>query len=88
MDQLQKCEVGGKSYRVGEKIYPEGNSCYECLCAEGYDNKTTFAENPHCEKINCGFELSLTQLKDGCIPIYYKTPECCAIEYLCRECNI
>lgn len=46
LGRMNKCEFGGKSYHIGEQIYPDG-SCYECLCAEGFNNKTPLAENPN-----------------------------------------
>ncbi|XP_031630291.1 uncharacterized protein LOC116345227 [Contarinia nasturtii] len=79
---IHKCEFGGKSYHIGERIYPD-DLCYECLCAEDFNSKTPIADNPHCAKIDCGIELKLKQLQEGCIPVYYKTPTCCPIEYKC-----
>lgn len=50
---LSTCDVGGKTYHLGERIYPE-NSCYECHCAPDYNNATSYADNSNCVKINCG----------------------------------
>lgn len=85
ISDLGKCEVEGKSYRIGEQIYPEGELCYKCHCAENFNNKTSFAENPNCVKIDCGIELRLLDIKAGCVPVYYKKPTCCPIEYKCRK---
>lgn len=52
---MNTCEVDGKSYKVGERIYPE-NVCYECLCTPDFDNSTSYADNSNCLKINCGME--------------------------------
>lgn len=52
---LNTCEVDGKTYRMGERIYPE-NSCYECLCTPDYNNATSYADNSDCAKINCGIK--------------------------------
>lgn len=52
---MNTCVVDGKSYRVGERIYPE-NSCYKCLCAPGFDNSISYADNSNCMKIDCGME--------------------------------
>lgn len=50
---ISTCEVGGKTYHLGERIYPE-NTCYECHCAPDYNNATSLADNSNCVKINCG----------------------------------
>lgn len=50
---ISTCEVGGKTYHLGERIYPE-NSSYECHCALDYNNATSLADNSNCVKINCG----------------------------------
>lgn len=50
---LTTCEVDGRSYRLGQRIYPE-NACYECLCTPDYNNSSSFADNSNCKKINCG----------------------------------
>lgn len=81
---LNTCVVDGRTYHIGERIYPD-NSCYECLCANGYNNATSPAENPNCSKVNCGIELKMNKLREGCVPVYYKTPICCPIEYKCRK---
>ncbi|XP_031619448.1 uncharacterized protein LOC116338382 [Contarinia nasturtii] len=78
------CVFEGKNYGIGEKMYPKDDSCYRCLCGEGFTNKTSLAENPHCQRVNCHIELN--QFKDiieGCVPIYYKTPTCCPIAVKC-----
>lgn len=82
---MNKCEVDGKAYRVGERIYPESGACYECQCTKDFNNRTTFADNPNCVKINCGIELELDQLKRGCVPVYFDNAACCPIEYICRK---
>lgn len=81
---MHTCEVGGKSYRIGEQIYPD-DSCYKCFCAENFNNNISIAENPNCVKIDCGIELNIDRIKEGCVPIYFKTPTCCPIEYKCRK---
>lgn len=53
---MKTCEVEGKTYRTGERIYPE-NSCYKCLCTADYNNATSHADNSNCVKINCGIEI-------------------------------
>lgn len=81
---LKTCEVDGRTYRHGERIYPE-NACYTCHCVDGYNNVTSHADNPNCSKVNCGMELQMNNLREGCVPVYYKTPNCCAIDHKCRK---
>lgn len=83
---LSKCEIGdNRVYYEGERMYPGGDSCSMCLCTEDFNNNTTFDENPKCVKIDCGIEHDLRQIKDGCVPVYYKTPTCCPIDMKCRK---
>lgn len=81
---LSKCHVEGRSYHVGERIYPD-DSCLMCLCTQNFDNKTSFAENSNCAQINCGIEHDLHNFRAGCVPVYYKTPTCCPIDIKCRK---
>lgn len=80
---LQVCEYEGRTYREGEKIYPE-NECFNCYCTKDFNNKTILSENPACQKIDCGISLrSTARLFEGCVPIYYKTENCCPIGWKC-----
>ncbi|GAB0091067.1 uncharacterized protein DMENIID0001_058640 [Sergentomyia squamirostris] len=86
MEKLPKCFMDGREYRAGSQIYPESASCYKCLCVEGFDNTTKIEDNPNCYQINCGIELhSSDDIRDGCIPIYYKKPTCCPIGWRCPK---
>lgn len=76
-----KCVFEGKEYGPAERMYPSGDSCYHCLCGEGFNNKTSLAENPHCQRVNCNIELNdLADIMNGGVPIYYNTPSCCPID--------
>lgn len=75
--------MDGKSYHIGERMNPD-NSCFECLCTLDFNNQTSYADNSNCVKINCGIELRLSDIMNGCVPVYWKTPNCCPIEYKCR----
>lgn len=87
--EMHKCEFEGKTYKKGERIYPNGEPCYECLCTEHFNATSKMSENPNCMPIDCGFELRhLSQLRDGCIPIYFKNDLCCPIEFKCRKFTI
>lgn len=82
--QLNKCIVDDEQYYPGQKMYPKEDSCYHCLCAEGYNNQTAVAENPHCERIDCHIEINYgDKIRSGCVPIY-ETSRCCPFEYKCR----
>ncbi|XP_055311407.1 uncharacterized protein LOC129574067 [Sitodiplosis mosellana] len=83
VDILSKCQVEGRSYYDGERIYPDGDSCFMCLCTPNFNNKTSFAKNSNCVKINCGIEHDLHRITAGCVPVYYKTPTCCPIDIKC-----
>uniref|UniRef100_A0A1B0CD62 Putative conserved secreted protein n=1 Tax=Lutzomyia longipalpis TaxID=7200 RepID=A0A1B0CD62_LUTLO len=86
IEKLPKCYMNGNEYRAGESMYPERESCYTCICAEGFDNTTKLEENPHCSPVECGIELhSSDRVRTGCTPIYYKTPTCCPIGWRCPE---
>lgn len=81
LNKLTRCEVEGKTYYEGERI--DTGSCYSCVCGKGYENKP-FEENKHCHKINCNIELHYAKkISDGCIPVYYKTDDCCPINWRC-----
>lgn len=84
IESIETCEVEGTLYRIGEQIYPS-DSCYTCLCTEGFDNQTSYESNPNCSKINCGFELKINDLRNGCVPVYFRIPNCCYIEMKCRK---
>lgn len=85
--KMHKCEFEGKTYKNGERIYPNSEPCYECLCTEHFNATLKMSENPSCMPIDCGIELRyLQRLRDGCIPIYFKNG-CCPIEFKCRKLN-
>lgn len=82
LTKLAKCEVGGKSYYDGERI-DTARSCFNCICGKDFEDKP-FAENKHCQKINCNMELHYyKRMLDGCIPVYWKKDDCCPIGWRC-----
>lgn len=85
---MAKCEIGDRSYYVGERFEPESNSCYDCLCTSDFNTNISYTENPNCAKINCGIELDLPQIRKGCVPVYFRTSNCCPIEFKCRKCYL
>jgi hypothetical protein len=82
---LSTCYLNDKLYYEGQKMYPESDPCYVCLCQKNFDN-STFADNKHCQKVNCGIELhSMSYIQKGCIPIYLEKKACCPISWKCPE---
>lgn len=80
-----KCYFEGKSYIVGERMYPEDRACYKCMCTADFDN-STIDGNPNCQQINCGFDLHYGEkLRSRCAPIYYGNNKCCPIGWRCRK---
>lgn len=84
LNKLALCDVSGKSYYEGERI-DTSRSCYSCTCGKGYVDKPV-EENKHCHKINCHMEIHYSrQILEGCIPIYYKSDDCCPIDWRCPD---
>lgn len=82
LTKLAKCEFAGKSYYEGERI-DTGRSCYSCLCGKDFEDKPV-EENKHCHKINCNMDLHYSdRMRQNCIPIFYKTDDCCPIDWRC-----
>lgn len=64
-------------------MYPK-DLCYNCLCTKDYNSSIPIVSNPSCHKIECGITLRNTgRLSEGCIPVYYKTENCCPIGWRC-----
>lgn len=82
--KLEKCYVDGQEYHEKQKIYPNGYPCLKCLCQKNFMNHT-FADNTACKEINCGFNLEIDKLKQGCVPEFYGEKTCCAIDWRCRK---
>lgn len=86
--KLSKCRFYGQTYNYGEKFVPQAyySACYQCICDENFDNETYVEQNKNCKKMDCGLELRyLDELKNGCIPIYFKDTKCCPIGFRCRK---
>ncbi|GIX90423.1 uncharacterized protein CEXT_548651 [Caerostris extrusa] len=75
---VQTCEHGGKTYRLGEKIYPEEDPCLICRCTEEW----TGILGNSCKVHDCALERDRKQLLKGCLPIYHEAT-CCPIEFFC-----
>lgn len=80
------CWYNNDRFYKGQIIYPSQYPCYRCLCNETFDNSTKINDNRNCKKIECGIELlHLTDIQNGCVPLYYGTERCCPIDYRCRK---
>lgn len=86
ISQMARCVVDGMEYYHGERIFPDSDRCYKCLCGPGFNNQTSFAQNPYCMEMECNIELyQWDEIKTGCVPVYNKlTTPCCPYELKCR----
>lgn len=65
---------------------PKKDSCYQCICARGFDTSIPVHKNQHCKKYDCGHELHhLNDIRNGCVPVFFGNDRCCPIEYRCRK---
>lgn len=81
--KLATCEYEGEEYREGQKIYPE-DQCYECYCTKDFNSSVAVEKNQNCYKIDCGISLrNIGRIIEGCIPVYYKSDNCCPIGWRC-----
>lgn len=84
LNKLAKCQFNGKTYYEGERM-DSGRACYTCICGKDYEDKP-IEENKHCRKVNCNMELHYyKRIAQGCIPVYYKTDDCCPIDWRCPD---
>lgn len=76
-----KCEVDGREYLEGEKIYINDPSV-TCICNQTF--LTEGATSKHaCTPIKCGWEsVYHDRLQRGCTPVYYGT-RACPIDWVC-----
>lgn len=80
---LARCEFDSRTYYEGELL--ESNSCYSCICGEDFEDKPV-EENKHCRKVECLMEIHYYEkMIAGCIPIYFKTDDCCPLEWRCPD---
>jgi len=82
--ELAKCELEGRTYNEGEKMYPDSASCHTCLCTKDFNSSVPIDSNKDCKKVDCGIELrNLYRLQSGCVPVYFASSDCCPIDYRC-----
>ncbi|GBN35614.1 hypothetical protein AVEN_156109-1, partial [Araneus ventricosus] len=75
---VKTCEYGGKTYHLGEKIYPDEDPCLICRCTEDW----TGIHGNSCKIHDCALERKRKKLAQGCLPIYHEAT-CCPIEFFC-----
>ncbi|XP_070496690.1 uncharacterized protein [Chironomus tepperi] len=84
LKNLTTCNFHGKQYYEGEQMEPE-QACYSCWCGRDFEDKPAH-QNRYCKRINCNIDLHYSdRLHDGCVPIYYKTEDCCPIGTRCPD---
>ncbi|RWS05096.1 hypothetical protein B4U79_02567 [Dinothrombium tinctorium] len=83
LTQEKKCVYGGRTYKLGERIYPSEDACKTCVCDEKFDSGS-FLSSSSCRKIEC--DLNMKLLSKGCVPVYHEA-HCCPIEYKCPPPN-
>jgi len=84
LNKLATCQFNDKTYYEGENI-DTSRSCYSCVCGKGWEN-TPVEKNKHCHKVNCNMELHYYQkLLNNCVPIYWKSDNCCPIDWRCPD---
>lgn len=76
------CKYRSKSYKYGEMIYPEENSCMKCICDETW-NEHDPASSGGCKARQCSAFLQENILQK-CTPIY-RIDGCCPIDFMCPE---
>lgn len=73
-ENVAKCEIEGKTYKEGEKMYLK-ESCDVCICDKDFKK-----EAPFCRPIKCNVEaISGQYLAEHGAPVYLKTSKfnCC-----------
>ncbi|XP_037032048.1 uncharacterized protein LOC119071284 [Bradysia coprophila] len=82
--KLAKCSVDGKTYREGEKFFPQNSSCHYCVCSNSFDESIPPASNKDCHLINCEIEIHyFDELRRGCVPVYHSQSSCCPMRFRC-----
>lgn len=82
VNKLATCEFEGRTYREGQRMFPDGDTCWKCFCTKDFENKS-FELNKDCIKNDCNIELDeMTSVRKGCIPMYHKDI-CCPYDWRC-----
>lgn len=82
--EMGECHYEGETYRLNQRMYPNNETCYECLCTEDFNGAVPVPSNSNCKRIDCGVELRhLGEIRSGCVPVYFGN-RCCPIDFKCR----
>jgi hypothetical protein len=83
---LSTCVFEGKTYKEGERMFPNEYDCYKCFCTKDFDHKPV-PINKDCVKANCNIELlEAESIKNKCVPVYPKNV-CCPYDWRCPSKN-
>lgn len=78
--KLAKCTVNGDNFLAGQRMYPDSNKCFTCICHEGF-NEANVNSDPNCYESICNFELfDAKEAYNGGAPVYYEE-RCCPWEW-------
>lgn len=85
--KLPTCLYRGQNATRGERIYPNNEKCYTCVCNEHFiDHQNPSSQPKACRKIECPLDTDVEVLNKFCAPVYYKD-RCCPHAWECREYN-
>lgn len=86
--KLAKCSIDGKTYREGERFFPQTSSCHFCICSSTFDESVPPASNKDCHLIDCEMEIHyFDELRKGCVPVYHSKSSCCPMRFRCPTGN-
>ena len=81
LQQKATCELEGKTYHEGEKMYPDSDPCTVCHCQAGWDGDL---EGEFCKETKCTILGQEDKILRGCQPVQ-KDNVCCPFEWVCPE---
>ena len=79
LQEKPTCELEGKTYYSGEKMYPESDPCAVCHCRPGWDGRVG---GEFCQEVKCTFLGQEEKVMKGCQPVY-RDNVCCPTEWIC-----
>ena len=77
---LEQCQVGDKSYAVGEIFRDPNDVCNICWCQPGWNGTTN---HEFCHRQNC-FADKDQKMQEGCTPVF-KEGVCCPVKWICDQ---
>jgi len=82
--ELAKCELEGRTYTEGEKMYPDSASCHTCLCTKDFNNSISIDSNKNCKKkwtVALNYEIFI----DYKVDVYQFTSEVATVALLISD---